>query len=607
VRVDDSSADGLSLRHYVRVKIFTDRGVEQFSKHDIVFNKDTRIKEVEARITEPDGTVVNLKKDDVVERDIVKANGIKVRAKTFAFPNLQVGAIAEYKYREVIDNAEADMRLIFQRDVPIRTISYYVKPFSGERDMYYEQFHVGNTKFEKDKNGFSRATMTNVPAFKEEPLMLPEDNVKSWMYIYYSANNPKNADEYWKDINKFHFGHTKETYKPNDEIKQITAQLIAGAGTDEEKLHRIYNWTKTNIRNLYYAPTVVEDDWKKARQSKSPGDTVKLKLGYGLQITYVFGAMARAAGFDVREAFSGNRSEMIFDKSVANASLMFGSFFAAVKVGEKWEFFNPADYYAPYGMLGWSTEGQIGMITDDTGPIWVPLGFADASKSAEIRSGRFKLLPDGTLEGEGRIEYTGDQSVTIKSINRGDSDAEREKYLKDKLRSMILGTAEIESFTMENLDDPEKPVVYTFKIRVPEYASLTGKRIFFQPNVFARNSKPRFVSNDRKYDVYIPYPYGESDNITIDLPDGFGLESADSPAPVKDKQGIGSHETFMSVTKDGKTLSYKRQFSFGNNGYISFPVTSYPILKQLFEAFNRADVHQLTLKQGAVAATSTNQ
>ena len=607
VRVDDSSADGLSLRHYVRVKIYTDRGIEQFSKHDIVFNKGTRIKDVEARVTKNDGSFVFLKKDDVIERDIVKANGIKVRAKTFALPNLEVGSIVEFRYREVIDNAEADMRLIFQRDLPIRTISYYVKPFAGDRGMFYEPFHVGSTKFEKDKNGFYRATMSNVPAFKEEPLMLPEDDVRSWIYIYYASGERKNPTEYWKGINDFHYGHTKETFKPNDEIKKITSELTAGAATDEEKLHRIFDWTKTNIRNLQYAPKVVDEDWKKATGSKSPGDTVKLKYGYGLQITYVFGAMARAAGFDVRETFSGSRAEMIFDPRVPNASLMLNSFFAAVKMGDKWEYFNPASYYAPFGMLGWATEGQTAMITDDKGPIWVPLGLADAGKSMEKRSGKFKLLEDGSLVGEGRIEYTGHQATTIKSINRGDSDVERESYLKNKLKSMILGSAEIESFTMENLDDPEKPVVYTFKIRVPDYASRTGKRLFFQPNVFERSSKPRFISNTRKYDVYIPYPYSETDDITLDLPDGFSLESADSPMPVKDKQGIGADEIYMGVTKDGKTLAYKRSFSFGNNGFIQFPVESYPILKQIFEEYNKSDVHQLTLKQGSVAATQPNQ
>ncbi len=35
VRVDDSSPDELALKHYVRVKIFTGRGREKYSKIDI--------------------------------------------------------------------------------------------------------------------------------------------------------------------------------------------------------------------------------------------------------------------------------------------------------------------------------------------------------------------------------------------------------------------------------------------------------------------------------------------------------------------------------------------------------------------------------------------
>ena len=56
VRVDDSSADGLTLKHYVRVKIFSEKGRDDFSKHDIPFTKGSRIKDVEARVTKPDGS-----------------------------------------------------------------------------------------------------------------------------------------------------------------------------------------------------------------------------------------------------------------------------------------------------------------------------------------------------------------------------------------------------------------------------------------------------------------------------------------------------------------------------------------------------------------------
>jgi len=63
----------------------------------------------------------------------------------------------------------------------------------------------------------------------------------------------------------------------------------------------------------------------------------------------------------------------------------------------------------------------------------------------------------------------------------------------------------------------------------------------------------------------------------------------------------------MGITSDGRTLKYKRTFSFGNGNMIRFPVEAYPALKGLFEAFNKADVHQLTLKQGtATAATPSN-
>jgi hypothetical protein len=276
----------------------------------------------------------------------------------------------------------------------------------------------------------------------------------------------------------------------------------------------------------------------------------------------------------------------------------------AVKVGEAWRFFSPGSYFAPYGMLTWAEEGQIALITDPKDAVWAPMELAPSEKSRESRTGKFKLLPDGTLEGEGQIEYTGHRASFIKNYNRNASDSERENRLKEVLKSAILGTVEVENYTIENLNDPEKPVIYKFKIKVPGYASRTGKRIFFQPNVFERSSKPRFTAGTRRYDVSFSYPFSEKDDIKIQLPPGFALENADSPAALQDRQGIGVHQVKIAVT-NANELVYARSFSFGNNGLVRFPSESYPALKGLFEAFNKADVHQLTLREGtAVSATA---
>ena len=56
------------LRHYLRLKVFNERGREQFSKIDIPFGKingikyDVRITDIAARTTKPDGSSIELKK-----------------------------------------------------------------------------------------------------------------------------------------------------------------------------------------------------------------------------------------------------------------------------------------------------------------------------------------------------------------------------------------------------------------------------------------------------------------------------------------------------------------------------------------------------------------
>jgi hypothetical protein len=594
VRVDDSSAGELALRHYVRIKLFTEKGRDDFARHDVAFTKGTRIKDFEARVTKPDGSTALVNKNDVLERDIVKANGFKVKAKTVAFPGLEVGSVIEYKYKEVIDNGAANMRLVFQREVPVRDIAYYVKPFAGDRSMAYHNFNM-NIKFEKDKDGFYKAGMKNVPAFREEPTMLPEDEVKAWTYIYYVQEVPKNADEYWTNTSKRLFEVQKEILKASGDVKATATQLIQGLTSDDEKLRKLYEFTKTQIKNTTYAENVTEEDRKVAAKNKSAGDTLKNKIGTASDIDQLFGALAKGAGYDARVAFSGNRNELFFKRDVPNMSLMLGSSSIAVKVGADWQFFSPASYFIPYGMMSWIEEAQVALIPDSKELIWKNIPLTESARSLEKRSGKFKLDKDGTLVGEGRVEFSGHQSQSHKLLNRGDSATEQEERLKNYLRSQVFGTVEVESFTIENVSDPEKPFTYTFKIKVPGYATRTGRRIFFQPNVFERGSQPRFTANARKYDVYFSYPYSESDDVVIDLPAGYKLENADSPQPLKDSQGIGSHETTMSISNANQLL-YGRKFSFGNGGFIRFPSGSYTAVKNLFEAFNKADIHQLTLR-----------
>ena len=105
VRIDDNPEGDLIFNHYLRIKVFTERGRESQSKIDIEFGKfgsrETKIQDIAARTIKADGTIVQLKKEDVFERTIVKVSGAKVKAKSFAMPAVEAGCIIEYRWREV--------------------------------------------------------------------------------------------------------------------------------------------------------------------------------------------------------------------------------------------------------------------------------------------------------------------------------------------------------------------------------------------------------------------------------------------------------------------------------------------------------------------------
>ena len=227
VRVADELDGGTArtvLRHYLRIKIFTERGRESQSKIDIPYFNNWKITDIAARTITPDNRIIELKKDDVFERTIVRASGLKLKAKSFAMPGVEPGAIIEYRWREVRNERLANyIRLQLQREVPVQSVKYHIKPLSlpdFPYGMRIQTFHGTNTPFAKEKDGFYSTTMRNVPAFREEPRMPPEDQVRPWMLVYYSEDTKLAPAQYWKEKGKEFYQTFKSRTKIGDEVKR---------------------------------------------------------------------------------------------------------------------------------------------------------------------------------------------------------------------------------------------------------------------------------------------------------------------------------------------------------------------------------------------------
>ncbi|CAN5259851.1 hypothetical protein BH20ACI1_BH20ACI1_13030 [soil metagenome] len=610
VRIDDSSSDDLSRSHYVRVKIFTERGREKYSKFDIPFYKGLKIKDLSARVIKPDGSITEIKKEDIFEREIIKAGGIKIKAKSFAVPNIEPGVIVEYRYREAINDAGAKgMHLDFQRDIPVQTLSYYYKPYN-KREPDYQSYNFTDTKFVKDDKGFYLARRTNVPSFKEEPLMPPEETVRPWMLLQgtsislvnasafslsFTIKDPSSPSRYWGGVGAEQSVLVKFMNKPNGDIKKAATEITASASTPEEKLRKLYEFCRTQIKNTSFDASLTDDDRKKLPSTKSLNDVLKRKQASAQYIDLLFGAMANSLGLETRVVFAADRSKMLFDPNMTNESFIHPAAIA-VQVGNDWKYFNPGVSFLPYGMLVWYEEDVWALLVGEKNFSWMKTPLSGTDKTVAKRTGKFNLLEDGTLEGTVRQEYSGHLGLDYRLDNYDESADTLENNIKEEIKERV-STAEVSNISIENLNEPGKPFAYTYKVRIPNYAQKTGKRLFLQPGFFEYGENPVFSSASRKYDIYFHYPWAEQDSIEIKLPKGFDLDSADQPGEINDPQKISLLNVDIKIDRASNTLIYERKFYFGNGGFTLFPVGAYKSLKNLFDEFHKADTHTITLKQ----------
>ena len=66
----------------------------------------------------------------------------------------------------------------------------------------------------------------------------------------------------------------------------------------------------------------------------------------------------------------------------------------------------------PFGKLDWYEEDVYAMLIGEKDFNWFKPDLSDYKESNAKRTGKFKLLEDGTLEGDVKIEYAGQRAIS---------------------------------------------------------------------------------------------------------------------------------------------------------------------------------------------------
>jgi hypothetical protein len=599
VRVQDQTMGGYfsqsTFFHHLRIKIFTDRGRETYSRIDLPHGGTVHIKDVEARSIRRDGTFTEIGKADVFERTLAKAGGIKVDTTSFALPAIETGGIVEYRWTEIDDYANSNfLRMLFNRDLPVRLVRYQFVPLRipglALQGMPFQTDPLPTLSEEK---GYAVVTLANIPARREEPQSPPIWETEPWMLIYYGSVDKVDVEKYWLGAGKALYDEAHEYMSPNSAIRRAVEPLASRAGSLDEKLASLVALCRSTFKRVDL-DTSTDADRKAFKFNRFAGAAFNAGSGTASSALGVFIAMAQAAGLDARLASVASRNDIAFDRSMKLRQFL-SRRVAAIRDGAGWRFVDLANDHAPGGHLGWAQEMVPALIGDKDAQVWETTPGSAPEWSLRSRTATLRLSEDGTLEGDVAIETGGHPAMALEEQHDHLAPAERDTAVKDALTARLPG-AEITGIAVERETESGKPFTTRYHLKVPGYAQRTGSRLFIQPALFQKAVPPVFAPAVRRRPIFFDYAWKEVDRVRIELPAGYQLESGDAPAPVA-MAPAGTYSMTLSTTPEGRVVEMTREFVMGAGQRLQFPVGAYGSVKQFFDYVAKADGHTLTLRK----------
>jgi hypothetical protein len=592
---DDSDPRTPHEYNYVRTKIFTEEGRKYADVEIPFFKENETIVGIRARTIRPDGSVVNFD-GKVYDKEIVKARGVKFLAKTFTLSDVQPGSIIEYHY--MIDFAEYlvfNSHWTLSEELFTKLGKYTLKPYG----QFALQWSWPNglpdgtappAEQKEAKGNYIRMEAKDIPAFQIEDDMPPEDAMKYMVdFVYYEGDLEKDPEKFWKKRGRKLNDQAESFVGKRRAMEEAVGQIVSPSDSPETKIQKLYARVQ-QLRNTSYEIKKTEQEQKRDKEKdiSNVEDLWKRGYGNGAQITWLFLAFVRAAGFEAYPVWVSSRTENFFKPSLMRASDL-NSNVVLVKLEGKDLYFDPGSAYTPYGLLPWGETGVRGLKLDKEGGVWINTPAPESSVSQIMRKADLKLNNEGALEGTLAVTFTGLEACWRRVEERNEDDAHHKKFLEDYVKEVVPVGIDVELTNKPNWTSSSPNLTAEYTLKVPGWVSGAGKRALLPVGLFSASEKHMYEHSTRVHPVYFHFMNQEVDDVQIALPLGWQVGSLPQP-----------------VTQDGKAIVYNLKTE-NKNGTLHLErhlkielaylePKYYPTLRNFYQLVKNADEQQIVLQ-----------
>ena len=521
---DDS--DSAEVTVHVRIKVLTDGGLDAANLHipTGVVQNDAFEQLFQARTIHRDGTIIPYTKSTQNTHEDEDAS-----EKIIAVPAVQVGSIVEYAFHFASQNTLVSSLSGYyfpiwrvQRAYFVRSARFVLKtnPLLRPESLRWVATLPPGVNLQRAK-GHVELNVQDVPAIPDEEFMPPRSvtfyNVRFFLWSpdwgnYWGETGSK-VDDSWQDF-----------YRPSKTLVNVVKASLAPTDTDEQKLRKLYALVE-NLENtdLTRSRTQREDKQAGLKEAHNSEDIWNRRRGSSDQLTLLFIALCRAAGYHAYPMAVASRDHAVFDQNVLSWSQV-DSMLAIVMVNGREHFFDPGTRLCPFAHLAPWHSDVIGVSSEDK---LIKIRSTPPQSFAEDRIERradLDLAPNGAVTGKVMVAWTGLAGLSLRRQALREDEQAAQTAVEKRIQEQVPAGVELKLVSLKGLADGEVPLIAEFEVS-GTLGIATQKRVLVPAQFFQSTAKPLLSPASRTAPVSFPEAYALRDQLQIHLSPQLSVET----------------------------------------------------------------------------------
>lgn len=423
--------------------------------------------------------------------------------------------------------------------------------------------------------------MKNIPAKKAE-MNAPEFTEIASAVIFapsrFEVQGYKGDMSSWEGYGKFMYQLIKGRDVLPDEIKRKVHELTDHVAGKREKINVLYDFLQKNTR--YISIQLGIGGW----QPFEAAYVAEKKYGDCKALSNYMIALLKEAGIEGKyvEIYGGDSPPLfIKDFSFSQSNHVI----SCVPLEKDTVWLECTSQTKAPGYMGSFTGNRNAILIDESGGHIVHTPVYNVSDNLQVRVMKAVADAEGNLAADISNTYTGLQQDFPHSLMYDATAEEREKYLNQMFN---LPTYKVLKSNYREHKAVIPSVEENLQIELNRYATITGKRLFINPNIFGFTGERPIQDTARKYDYIIDDSYRDIDSVEISIPDGYKPESIPKDNSIQTKFG-----TYLSAVKIQANKIFYFRMMEQKGGRI--PAAEYNDLVKFYEQVNKADRNKLVL------------